>query len=82
MDPLTLLKEWGPWALTVIAAARLWLLVESEIKDNRETRKKRQAEEAETDRKALGHLEAIRATAERSAGTLDSIAERLKGGRE
>lgn len=62
MDPLmsALLKEWGPWALTVVAAIRLWALVESEIKENRETRRERRKHEEATDEAALGHLLAIR----------------------
>lgn len=82
MDPLTLLKEWGPWAFTVLAIMRIWPLIESEIKDSRETRKERQKKEAENDEKALGHLEAIRATTEKGTVALEETLRHLKGGRE
>lgn len=82
MDPLALLKEWGPWAFTVLAIMRIWPLIESEIKESRDIRRERQKKEAENDEKALGHLEAIRATTERGMTALEEALRHVRGSKE
>lgn len=64
MEVAALLKEWGPWSLTAVAAVHLWLVVLGEIKDSREARRRKEASDVETDKSALKILEDIKKATE------------------
>ena len=64
VELIPFMKEWGVGGVVALITIRLWLLVESEIKENRETRRSRQKREEENDETALEHLAANRASLE------------------